>query len=470
MILRKLWKIVWVSLVIVFTLVVIILVVSLRVVDKTPFFKTAYYSETINNLDEALKDKKEVTGQLQAGFGVVNITPTLISGEDKPLEGLFHEVPMAGFGDRKEPATGAHDSLFVKAVALKVQDQMVITISADLLLIPPYVADSVALFLKKKLGINREQLFFGATHTHSSIGASTPKWVGEKFSGKFNPNIISFLSHQFTNAVLLAVADLQPSNISTKVIKAPELVRNRMNGEDGRLNDNLTCITLEQSAGRKAVIGTFAAHSTTLGGSNLQFSGDFPGYWQRKIEENYADVAIYFGGTLGSHSHKGVGESFEKSRYMGENLANRLIEDKSKTEANDTTTLSFFSIHLQKSQMQFRVTKDLYLAPFISGKLIPESQNPFLQGMKLGNTIWIACPLELSGEIALDVKNALKQAGYNSMFTSFNGAYLGYVTPHRYYYDKTYESFLMGWYGPSMGDYITDLLFKFSKELTGERL
>jgi len=82
----------------------------------------------------------------------------------------------------------------------------------------------------------------------------------------------------------------------------------------------------------------------------------------------------------------------------------------------------------------------------------------------------MACPLELSGEIALDVKNALKLTGYNSMFTSFNGAYLGYVTPHRYYYDNTYESFLMGWYGPGMGDYITDLLFKSSKELIGERL
>jgi len=243
-----------------------------------------------------------------------------------------------------------------------------------------------------------------------------------------------------------------------------------MNGEDGRLNDNLTCLTLQQATGRKAVIGAFAAHSTTLGGNNLQFSGDFPGYWQRKIEEEYADVAIYFGGTLGSHSHKGVGESFEKSRYMGENLADRFIEDTSITEVTDTTTMSFFSIPLKTAQMQFRVTKDLYLAPFISEQLIPKSDNYYLQGLKIGNTIWMACPLELSGEIALDVKNALKQAGYNSMFTSFNGAYLGYVTPHRYFYDKTYESFLMGWYGPSMGDYITDLLFKSCKGLTGERL
>ena len=90
--------------------------------------------------------------------------------------------------------------------------------------------------------------------------------------------------------------------------------------------------------------------------------------------------------------------------------------------------------------------------------------------MKLGNTIWITVPFELSGEIAIDIKNALRLAGYNSIFTSFNGAYLGYITPSRYYYDETYESFLMGWYGPSMGDYVTDLLFKISNGLTKERL
>jgi hypothetical protein len=377
---------------------------------------------------------------------------------------------MAGFGDRESPATGVHDSIFVKAAALKVGADMVITISADILLVPPYVADSVAYFMEKEAGIKRGQLFFGATHTHSSIGASTPKWVGEKFSGAFNPNVISFLSRRFTKAALAAIADLKKSSIAVVEIKAPELVRNRMSKENGRLNDNFTSISIEQENGRKALIGTFAAHSTTLGENNLQFSGDYPGYWQRKIEENYADVAIYFAGTLGSHSHRGEGESFEKSRFMGENLANHLLNYNSPMEMIDSTSFSFFAIPLKTSQMQFRVSKNIYLAPYVSTKLIPESNSSYIQGMKLGNLIWMTVPFELSGEIALDVKNALKLTGYNSMFTSFNGDYRGYVTPSKYYYDKTYESFLMGWYGPSMGDYVTDLLFKSTNGLTGERL
>jgi hypothetical protein len=468
--LRKLWKVIWVSFTVLISVIVVILIVSLRVVDKTPYFQTEYYNETISSLNGAFQNITEASGQFESGFGVVNITPTITNGEEKPLEGLFNAVPMAGFGDREGPATGAHDSLFVKAVALKVQDKMVVTISADLLLIPPFVADSVAIFLENELGITREQLFFGATHTHSSIGASTPGWVGEKFSGTFNPDIISFLSHRFKDAVLLAVADLKPSTFGSKAIKIPELVRNRMNGKDGRLNDTFTSLSFEQTEGRKAVVGTYAAHSTTLGGSNLQFSGDYPGYWQRRIENGYADVAIYFAGTYGSHSHRGEGKGFEKPKHMGETLAGKLLESNSCWHKTDSTTLSSFSIPLKISKMQFRVTKNLYLAPFISDILIPKSENLYLQGMKLGNTVWLAVPLELSGEIAIDVINALKLEGFNSIFTSFNGAYVGYVTPHRYYYDKTYESFLMGWYGPSMGDYITDLLFRACNGLTGRRL
>lgn len=452
-----------------FSLVVIILVATIRVVDKTPYFKTEYYNETFDSFNEILANNTEGTGQLEAGFGVVNITPNIISGEENPLEGKFKKVPLAGFGDRKTPATGVHDSIFVKAAALKVGNKTVLTISADLLLIPPQVADSVAFLLKKNAGISREQLFFGATHTHSSIGGMTPGIIGEMFSGEFQPGIITFLYHKFTDAAIHALTDLKPATFNSFEINAPELVRNRMNGEKGRLNDKFSGLQIQQINGRKAVIGAFAAHSTTLGDSNMEFSGDFPGYWQRKIEEEFADVAIYFAGTLGSHSHKGIGDGFDKPKYMGEELAKKLIES-NEMQVNDSASLSFFSFPLKTSRMQFRVTKNLFLAPFVSDKMLPQADSCYIQGMRLGDLIWVTAPLELSGEIALDVKNALKHAGYNSMFTSFNGAYLGYVTPSKYYYDKTYESYLMGWFGPSMGDYVSDLLFKTSNNLAGKRL
>jgi hypothetical protein len=468
--LKRIWKITWISGVVLLLLLVVILLVSLRVVDKTPYFEAEYYAKTVNSLNEAFEKDSEIVGKFEAGFGVENITPKL-GDTDNPVKGCFSNVPLAGFGDRKSSAVGVHDSIYVKAAALKVNNKLVVAISADILLISPYVADSVAFLLNREAGIKREQIVFGSTHTHSSIGAFLTGIIGEKFSGKFQPGIISFLSRRFASAALKAIADIKPASVGSVEIKVPELVRNRMNKDGGRLNDKFTCLSIEQTNGRKAIIGTFAAHPTTLGASNYEFSGDYPGYWQRKIEEEYADVAIFFAGTLGSHSYSGgVGEKFEKTRDIGEKLAGRLINNNQDILKTDSVTMAFFAIKVNKSPMQFRVANSLYLAPFISNKLIPENDSYYLQGLKLGNLIWISMPLELSGEIAIDLKNALKLAGYNSMFTSLNGNYFGYVTPSKYYYHDAYESFLMGWYGPSMGDYITDLLYKSADKLTGKRL
>ena len=94
----------------------------------------------------------------------------------------------------------------------------------------------------------------------------------------------------------------------------------------------------------------------------------------------------------------------------------------------------------------------------------------YLQGIKLNDMVWITMPYELSGEYGVDLQNALELAGYNSALTSFNGQYLGYIVPQKYYYYDTYEARLMGWYGPSMGDYLMELNFKLANELTGSRL
>lgn len=466
---RKIIKVTGIIIASLVALAVVILVVGLKKVDETPYFQTEYYHQTMSDLAVALEQSEPNTSALEAGFSVVNITPGINAEKDDPEAGEFIAVPMAGFGGRKGPADGVHDSLYVKAAALKVGDQMIVALSADILLIPPYVADSVAWYLQKD-GIKREQLFLGATHTHSSIGATTPKYVGEKFSGGFNPNMISYLTKRFTKAIRLAVADIKPATVANKELRIPELVRNRMSAEKGRLNDFFTAMTIQQKDGKKAVIGAYAAHSTTLGEDNLKFSGDFPGYWQRKVEEDYADIAIYYAGTLGSHSHRGEGQLFERAKHMGEGLAQHLIDSEILPLPKDSVPFTSIGIPFHTAEMQFRVSKNYYLAPFISRELIPEYYNAYVQGLRIGDLVWITCPFELSGEIALDVKNALKLAGYYSMFTSFNGDYKGYVTPSKYYYDKTYESYLMGWYGPSMGDYTSDLLFKVANGLTGERL
>jgi len=441
---------------------------STNTIDTTPYFETTYYKNTIQKMDSAVQDIKVSKGELLAGFAKINITPKIVNNRPDPSKGEFNAIKMAGNGSG-QIAKRVHDSIFAKAIALNVEGQEVVFISADMVIIPELVVLKVAENLKGR--IDRKQLFFGATHTHSSIGNCIPGFVGKSFGGEYQPEVVEWLSKKFTQLVLNALEDEKPSKFSNGYIKTPNLIRNRIIGETGRLNDKLNLISFAQNNGRKAVIGIFGAHATTIGTWNDAYSADYPGYFQRSLESDTIDLALFFAGTVGSHSNKGKGEKFDKAQYIGETLA-----DSAKTLIRTMVYDSVISMTRITSELEipklqaFYITDRLRVSPFISKKLMAEMGPIYLQGLKLNNFIWVAMPYELSGEYGIDLKNALELEGYTSALTSFNGQYLGYIVPQKYYYFDSYEPRLMGWYGPSMGDYLMELNFKLSNALTDKRL
>ena len=449
-------------------LLVILFFFATSTIDTTPYFETAYYRNTIENLEEAVKNKSEAKGELLAGFARTNITPKIINDNPDPAKGEFNNIKMAGYGSGKI-ATSVHDSIFAKAIAIEVDSETVVLINADLVAIPEDVVNKVTDNLKGK--ISRKQLYFGATHTHSSIGNCMPGYVGKSFGGEYKPEVVEWLGQKFSALILQALADKQPAQFSSGYVKVPNLVRNRIIGESGRLNDKLDLLSFIQENGKKATIGAFSAHATVIGTDNEQYTGDYPGYFQRHLEENGVDLALFFAGTVGSHSNKGIGEKFEKAKYIGETLADSARSALNKMEYLPIVELTAISSEIEIPKLQFLYISDrLRLSPYLGSKLMPKSNPIQVQGLKLNNLIWLALPYELSGEYGLDLKNALELQGYNSVLSSFNGQYLGYIVPQKYYYFDTYEARLMGWYGPSMGDYLMELNFKMANELTHTKL
>ncbi|MCK0189775.1 neutral/alkaline non-lysosomal ceramidase N-terminal domain-containing protein [Arenibacter sp. F20364] len=447
---------------------IILFFLATSTIDTTPYFETQYYKNTIENIEEAVKDKTETNGQLLAGFARTSITPKIVSGTPDPTKGEFNNIKMAGYGSGKI-ATGVHDSIFAKAIAVEVNNESVVLINADLVAIPENVVTKVTDNLKGK--ISRKQLFFGATHTHSSVGNCMPGYVGKSFGGEYRPEVVEWLGQKFSALILQALADKQPAQFSSGYVKVPNLVRNRIIGESGRLNDKLDLLSFIQDNGKRATIGAFSAHATVIGTDNEQYTGDYPGYFQRHLEENGVDLALFFAGTVGSHSNKGIGEKFEKAKYIGETLADSARSALNKMEHLSTIDLTAISSEIEIPKLQFLYISDrLRLSPYLGSKLMPEVNPIHVQGLKLNNLIWLALPYELSGEYGLDLKNALELQGYNSVLSSFNGQYLGYIVPQKYYYFDTYEARLMGWYGPSMGDYLMELNFKMANELTHTKL
>lgn len=435
-------------------------------VDKTPYFKSSYYQKTETRLDSLQKKRVQNTDFVEAGFSKVSITPGVGYTMDNIEKGQFKVAPLAGFGARKgQSATGTHDSIFVKAAAIKVGAQLVFIVGADLLIMPPNIIDEVTILLQKK-GIQRSQVFYSASHTHSSIGAWGPGFIGEQFAGKANSNINQWLVLQISKAVTSAISDLKPAQIGNGYFNAAPYTKNRLIGETGTKNNDFNFISIQQNGGRKAVIGSFGAHATTIGAENMQFSADYPGYWQHKMEQGSVDLAIFCGGSVGSQSPSGEGKGFEKPKKMGESLADSLVIHLAKVVLKDQINLSSMSLKVDLPEYHLRLTTQINFTTWLSKKLMPLPENVYVQVIKIGNLIWLTAPCDFSGEFAKQLKDALAAKGYNANVTSFNGSYVGYIIPGKYFYLDAYEPKTMGWFGPNMGEYTFELLRRLSEIIT----
>jgi neutral ceramidase len=298
--------------------IIIFLFWAIKTVDYTPYFKRDYYTSTNSRLDSLVKNLSITHGQVQIGIGRTSVTPVLHGDADDPDLGKFVQMPLAGYGGRKgAPATGIHDSLFVKAIAVKVQDQILVLVGSDLLIMPPDVSAMSDELIFQSTGLTRQNIFYSATHTHSGVGAWSAGTIGELFGGAYNANVVSWLARQVAQAVIDAIADLKPGRLGISNFHARAFVKNRLVGDDGLVNDDFLIIKAQQTGGKVAVLGSFDAHATTLGDWNMETSADYPGYWQRKLEATGFDMAVFFAGSVGSHSYNSQGDKFEKSRYIG---------------------------------------------------------------------------------------------------------------------------------------------------------
>lgn len=430
-------------------LILILLVLLLRPVDYTPYFQTDYYQQTIRQLNELkirLPAERDIQpGQLLAGFGKASITP----GKN---------VPLAGYSARKGKFNqGVHDCLFVKAVALKSGNAEVVLVSLDALICSRAMADTVMIQISSQIGLQRHQILFGATHTHCGPGAWENSWLGEQFAGPYNEAVFHFLTRQISAAIVQAHRQLSSAQLRSGSISLPEYVKNRLVGKQGIIDPDLSYVLIEQANNRRIVLGSYSAHATTLSGENMQFSAGYPGYWQRRIEKQFGASALFFAGGAGSHGPRGKGREFEKAKYIGEALADSLISHLSTKTGRQDLSIAAFGLKVHLPETHVRVADNWRLAPWLADKIVFE-RDSYLQIIRIGQLLILGTPGDFSGEIAAQLKDYAYRRGYQAIVTSFNGSYIGYIIPSKYYHFKEYEPRTMSFFGPAIGDYIPDLM------------
>ena len=56
--------------------------------------------------------------------------------------------------------------------------------------------------------------------------------------------------------------------------------------------------------------------------------------------------------------------------------------------------------------LQVRVSNGVRLRPWLARRLLPVQAVTFLQGLRLGDALWLSTPCDFSGELALTLKAA----------------------------------------------------------------
>jgi neutral ceramidase len=443
------------------TVLTVTLLATLTTVDRTSYGATPAGRETAAQLRLLQGPTRVGFGELRAGFGRARLTPILDADThaDDAGQGRFRAVPLAGYGARRgQPAAGVHQELWVRAAAFAVAGQTGVVVAADALIIPREVADRAADRLAATHGLSREAVYFGATHTHASLGGWGKGLVAEGFAGPFVPGVREWFAGQLAAAATTALADLTSASVGWGGFAAPEWVRNRLLGDGVPCDPGFSLLHVKQADGDTAVLGSYAAHATVLPASNLRFSGDYPGCWSAAVEERTGGLALFLAGGVGSHAPRAGAPGFEGAQQMGAALAAATVRALAGIVLTNRVAFGVLAVEVPLPPLQVRVSDGVRLRPWVAARLLPVPRATRLQGWRLGATIWLSAPCDFSGELALELKTAAGARQLTATVTSFNGDYVGYVIPARYYPRAGYEPRTMSFFGPQLPEQFMEVL------------
>jgi len=361
-------------------------------------------------------------------------------------------VATAGYGKRRGKLyTEIRDSVFVRAMVIDNGSRRVAIVSADLLIIPPLVTQLLEEELPS-IGFSLENTYLGATHSHNSIG----NWGAGAASflyGDFNTDVVRFIVDQIKTSVQRAARKQKSATLRTGAIPVPQVVRNRLI-KDGPVDSLLRIVEFEFADSTKQILLSYAAHATCLSSRDLRLSRDYPGALVDSVEASGYSFAMFLAGAVGSHACNVPKGGEDCIGWMATELTQAVTASASSLKRVERNALNFYRVGLMLNDPQPKLTGNLRLRAWVFRSAFGEYP-VFLTALQLGDVLMLGTPCDYSGEFHTQLDQQGAAYDLMPMVTSFNGGYIGYVTPDKYFETNHYETRLMNWYGYGTGAYVT---------------
>ncbi len=425
-------------------LIVILILVSVGPVDRTPAPELPGYDATIHRIEDLNVNVPDAFEGLSVGIGKSNITPS------QPLS-------TAGYGKRKgKPYLTVHDSIFVRAMVISNGTEKVAVISADLLIIPPTVTKVLPGKLAA-IGFSLDNTYLTATHSHNSIG----QWgegATQLIYGSYQDSVVQFIADGIVRSIALANSNLSPGVIKSGVIAVPQAVRNRLI-DNGPEDPWLRVLDVQRADSTKAVWVTYAAHATCLSTRTLELSRDYPGKVVDILEKNGYDFAMFSAGGVGSHTGASPGGNWECVEWMANEVSGALLAGRGELRTVNDSVIIMKRLPFDPGAPQVKISKNWKLRSWLFRATFGE-YDAYLTVLKIGDVVMLGTPCDFSGEFNASIDSVAAKENVSAIVTSFNGGYIGYITPGKYYDIDHYETQLMNWYAPGTGNYLNECLKK----------
>ena len=423
-------------------------------IDTDPYFTQTYYARSMESLRGVDADPDLTPKKILAGAARISITPKL-DGARTPLS----DLPLAGYGARKgAPALDVLDEVHVRVLWLQDDHRSSVIISLDMLIPPP---EMIATFRKKvqqRIGIPSEAVYWGASHTHSGPGGWGQGWLPEAFAGPYQPAFNPWLLDRVFACMEEARSKLRPVSIATTTSQAKDMCRNRLVGTKGQIDERVHSLFFKSEDQIIATMGIFSAHATIVGPSSKAYCGDYAGHWAERVEKATGGIALFLAGGVGSHAATPREKEHEGAMAYGQQLAAITLQhlDGAPFASRVPWHQAEATLHLPSPHI--RVMGLWRLRPWLAHLLTPTVASVQLKALRVGSMLLLGTPCDFSGELALQLQSSWHKDELEIVCTSFNGDYIGYVVPQKYYFMNEYETKIMNFYGLNTAPYMCEML------------
>ncbi|MFP6764992.1 MAG: hypothetical protein VB858_15300 [Planctomycetaceae bacterium] len=424
-------------------------------------------------------------GPLRAGAAAVSVTP------------LRLPVSMTGgFQDRL--ATGVHDPLHARCIVLDDGETRIAIVICDSCLITHDIYDKSKAEAARLTGIAPNRILTAATHTHTAPTAVPLAQC------RPDPEFVSYLTKQITQAIVAASSQLRPAAIGWGVAQVPEEVGNRRwfvkpeglkpnpfggTGDRVRMNPPRGTGLLIRAAGPVDPAVTFLsvqdAHGqplSLLANYGLHYVGGIPpgelsadyfGEFARQIADRFKAgerfVGIMSNGASGDVNNYQFPEARKRSDpfVRVKAVASRVADRVSAAHAQIVHTADV-TLHMSEETLELGVRRPDQAQVEFAGKLLADAVDPDrltmnevyaretirfstagttvrirLQTITIGELAIVAIPCEVFAEVGLEMKR--RSPFQTTLIIGLANGYHGYLPSPGQHALGGYETWRSSW-------------------------